>query len=335
MNEEPTIGPLLACAIGDATGAGFEYAAPAFVKKHNNLKGYVQHQKWESIKPGDYTDDTQMALALCEHLLDDAPMTPGALASRFVEAFHRDPRTGYAGSFYTFLLKTETGEAFLDGIQPHSNKSGGAMRAFPIGFLSDAGEVRDFAMFQASLTHATFDGMRAAAVAALAFHHRYHRVGSKDDLIPYITKMIGIDFSEPWEGKVGGHGLHIVHAALTAFVYGSSTLDVLHKCVAYTGDVDTVAAIAMPWAAVCDETDTTMNDALYSGLEDGTYGRTYIEDIDQQLKAKFPPAYKRKADLDAVRQAKRDAKAAKPPAPAVAVADDDEMDLNALLFGDD
>jgi len=333
MTDELVIGPLLACAIGDSYGAGFEYAPPKLVAANNNLSGYIQHHKWKAIKPGDYTDDTQMALALCEHLLEDAPMTPGALASRFVEAFHRDKRTGYAGGFYKFLLKTETGEAFLDGIQPNSNKSGGAMRAFPLGYLPDWQEVRDFAMFQASLTHATFDGMRAAAAAALMFHYAYHRVGPKDDLINWVSGKVGYNFRLPWDGKVGGAGLHIVHAAMTAYVHGDSLMDVLHKSIAYTGDVDTVAAISMPTAAVCPETTMTMSQPLYDGLEDDAYGRTHLEEIDREMKHKFPPAYKRKADLEAARQAKRAAKAA---APKPESQDESEnMTLDDILFWDD
>lgn len=43
---------LLELAIGDAYGAGFEYADPDFVAAHNTLLGYVQHPRHRGILPG-------------------------------------------------------------------------------------------------------------------------------------------------------------------------------------------------------------------------------------------------------------------------------------------
>lgn len=49
---------LLEMGIGDAYGAGREYADPKDVAANNDGKSYVQHQKWEELAPGRYTDDT-------------------------------------------------------------------------------------------------------------------------------------------------------------------------------------------------------------------------------------------------------------------------------------
>jgi ADP-ribosyl-[dinitrogen reductase] hydrolase len=86
---------LIELAIGDAYGAGFEYVDPATVRRHNTLRGYVQHPR-HRIRPGAYTDDTQMSLAIAETLTCGADRTPPVLAQAFVTAFHRDPRDGYA-----------------------------------------------------------------------------------------------------------------------------------------------------------------------------------------------------------------------------------------------
>ena len=282
-----TIGPLLACAIGDAFGAGFEYADPTFVQAHNDLSGYMQHPKWK-IPPGSYTDDTQMALGVAEHLLSGHPWTPLRLATRWVRGFHRDQRAGYAGHFYALLQTTRSGAMFLRDIEPHSAKSGGAMRAFPVGFLPDASEVRDKAMFQASLTHATLDGMVAAAAAALMFHHRYYRLGAQSTLAPFLSGLLPGDWHTPWQGPVGAPGLEAVKAALTALQNYGSLSDILRACVAFTGDVDTVAAIAMPTAAVCDETRQDMPQVLIDGLENGLFGRDYLRLTDEKLERKFP-----------------------------------------------
>jgi len=301
---------MLACALGDSYGAGFEFAPSARVREHNDLTTYIQHQKWAELKPGHYTDDTQMALAIAEHMLTNDVWSVPALATRFVVGFHRDPRAGYAGHFYDFLKKTDTGGAFVDNIRPHSDKSGGAMRAFPLGFLSATREVRDLAMFQASLTHATHDGMMAAAAAALMFHHRYHRIGDKFALPDFLSDMTGCRFTGKWKGKVSSSGLDCVKAALAALIDNDSMGDVLKACVAFTGDVDTVAAIAMPSAAVCNDTADWFPQWLVDRLENGTYGREFIRSMDEKLLAKYPTRFKTKEELDAKRQEKQQAKAA-------------------------
>ncbi|QBD80454.1 ADP-ribosylglycohydrolase family protein [Ktedonosporobacter rubrisoli] len=50
---------LLELAIGDAYGAGFEYVDPEMIRRQNNLSHYVKHPR-HAIRPGCYTDDTQM-----------------------------------------------------------------------------------------------------------------------------------------------------------------------------------------------------------------------------------------------------------------------------------
>jgi ADP-ribosylglycohydrolase len=139
---------LLELAVGDAYGAGFEYADRDFVAAHNDLSGYVRHPR-HGIIPGHYTDDTQMSLAVAEAILSDQPWTPQMLADRFVGAFKRDPREGYAQGFYDFLRRVESGAQFLAEIRPDSDKSGAAMRAAPIGVYPTVAEVIERATVQA------------------------------------------------------------------------------------------------------------------------------------------------------------------------------------------
>lgn len=115
---------LLELAVGDAYGAGFEYADPDFIARHNDLCAYQKHPH-HAILPGAYTDDTQMSIAVAEAIADDLPWTPETLAGKFVEAFKRDPRVGYASRFYDFLRRVETGAQFLAEMVPASDRSGG------------------------------------------------------------------------------------------------------------------------------------------------------------------------------------------------------------------
>ena len=79
---------LLELAVGDAYGAGFEYADRAIIQGHNDLSRYIKHQRHD-IVPGCYTDDTQMSLAIAEAIVSGEPWTPLNLVNRFVAAFKR------------------------------------------------------------------------------------------------------------------------------------------------------------------------------------------------------------------------------------------------------
>jgi ADP-ribosyl-[dinitrogen reductase] hydrolase len=64
---------------------------------------------------------------------------------------------------------------------------------------------------------------------------------------------------------------------------------VLKNSIAFTGDVDTVATIAMAAASVSSRicANEDLPPWLVDGLENGQYGRDYLIDLDKQLDAKY------------------------------------------------
>jgi len=275
---------LLEMAVGDAYGAGFEYAASEFVVANNTGAAYVEHPSHEGIVPGRYTDDTQMGLAIAEAIVSGEAWTPENLAQRFVDVFHRDPRVGYAHGFYHFLQKTRSGAAFLADMQPYSDKSGAAMRAAPVGIFPTVTEVLERSTIQARLTHDTPDGIAAANAAALLAHYFLYAVGSKADVARFLDRHVpGYGWSEPWIGKVRSKGWMSVRAAVTAVAVSGTMRDLLRHCIAFQGDVDTVATIALAAGAHSTEIVQDLPEALVGGLENGAYGRDYIVGLDRQL----------------------------------------------------
>lgn len=275
---------LLRIAVGDAYGAGFEYTDPAFVAQHNTLAGYVAHPR-HKIGSGRYTDDTQMSIAVAETLLLGG-LTARHFADAFVGAFKRDPREGYAGGFYKFLCSVANGEDFIQRIVPKSDKSGAAMRAVPLGVLPTVERVREVCTVQAKLTHDTADGIAAAVAASLAAHYFLYGLGTKADLGTFLDREVpGRKWSEPFKGKVGEKGWESVQAALTALAAHDSMSAILQACVAFTGDVDTVAAVALGVAALCPEVKQDLPQVLVDGLENGAYGRDYLVELNARLLA--------------------------------------------------
>ncbi|TCO48867.1 ADP-ribosylglycohydrolase family protein [Actinocrispum wychmicini] len=274
---------LVELAIGDAYGAGFEYAPADFVAAHNALTGYVQHPT-HNIAPGAYTDDTQMTLAIAELLAAGTPWTAAALADKFVEVFQRDRRQGYASAFYLFLCDVSSGEEFLHRIRPDSDKSGSAMRAGPLGVLPTVADVLHYADVQARVTHNTPDGIEAAQAAALAVHYCRFAEGPVAEVGAWVDRQLGTSrWASPWHGKVGSKGWMSVRAALTALASSTSLSEILRTSVAFTGDVDTVATIALAAASQSAEITQDLPAVLDNDLENGPYGRDYLLELEKRI----------------------------------------------------
>jgi len=273
---------LIEIAIGDAYGAGFEYVDDEMIRARNDLTGYVRHPRWLG-RPGAYTDDTQMSLAIAEAMLSGEEWTPEYLAGMFVGAFKRDPRQGYSRLTYQFLLGVVDGPDFVRRFNPASERSGAAMRAGPIGLYPTVTDVLERARQQATLTHNTPAGIRAAQAAALMVHHGYHRLGPKRDLDAFLMAYVPSRWLTPWQGKVGPLGEDSVAAALAALRTCDRMSDLLRTCVALGGDVDTVAAIACAAGSVCEEIEQDLPAHLHDGLERGPHGYDYLQRLDAQL----------------------------------------------------
>lgn len=280
---------LLETAIGDAYGFGFEYANENLPL--NTLERYVKHPVL-ALAPGKYTDDTQMTLAVAEWLLSEKnPPTFSTyeMTKKFYETFNRDRRVGYSKQFQALLDEVKDGDELFLKIRSDSDKSGGAMRAGPCGVLSSPQEVIYFASLQASVTHNTIDGRAAAAAAALMTHYFLYDLGPKAEVGEYLNEWLPSrtatdrDWDEPWSGEVKAKGWMAVRAALTAIKQHSSLAAILKASVAFSGDVDTVGAIAMSAASCSKEVEKDLPAVLYDGLEDGQYGKKYLAQLDVRL----------------------------------------------------
>ena len=280
---------LIESAIGDSYGGGFEYVSNEIVAKFNNALEYRQHPNHTKITPGKYTDDTQMALAIAEAIFDNDPWETESLAQRFVDVFKRDERTGYSSRLYHILKTVNNGSEFLQSIKADSDRSGAAMRAPPIGLFKNTKEVIERAKIQAIVTHNSPLGISAAVASALMTHFFARGLGNKSDLGFFLEFYAedNLAWDRPYKGQVGEKGWMSVMAAVTAIKETHSMADLLKKCVAFTGDVDTVAAIALAAASFSSEVEQNIPQNLYDNLENGTYGREYIEALDNQLLDKF------------------------------------------------
>lgn len=276
---------LLELCLGDAYGVPYEYAPEEFVREYNDGKTYQQRGRRQV---GRYSDDGQMSLAIAEHIISDEPWDKARLADRFVEVFKRDERVGYARNFYHLLKSVKDGKELLERLKPTSEKSGGAMRAPMIGIYANIDDVMERAAIQASITHDTKAGIEAAQASALAFHYFAHRLGAKADLGKFLDETLKTKgWNTAYVGAVGSFGWMSVRAAVTAVMKSSTLTEVLKNSIAFTGDVDTVAAVAMAAASECLEIDYLLDSRLINGLEAGKYGWDYLFDLDCKMGRKL------------------------------------------------
>jgi len=157
------------------------------------------------------------------------------------------------------------------------------MRATPIGVLPNLETVCRKARIQAKITHDTENGLAAAVGAALLSHYALYHLGPVSETAQFLQKYLPDKLRIPWEGKVGSQGLVAVSAAVTAFVDNTRLSGLLRDCIDFTGDVDTVATIAMAAASCSPEYKNDLPERLYRDLENGPYGAEYLESLDYSL----------------------------------------------------
>ena len=283
---------LLFIAIGDAVAAATEYVKPhehpKLIESALRLDGYYQHPTHLDLKPGMYTDDTQMSIAVAEVLIPGRMPTPLDFADAFTRVFHRDPRDGYARGFQAFLESHKTGIAFMRDIRPDSIKNGACMRAVPIGVLPSIDTVLSIAKTQAETTHDTPIGILSAQAVALMSHFALYRDDPFDRLqdfleihLPHSTLLHRMQIHKRWRGPVKNPATNTIHAVFDLLTHCSTLSEVLRGAIQFGGDTDSVAAIALGIASCRMPND--LPQVLFDQLENGPFGRDYLKTLGKQL----------------------------------------------------
>lgn len=278
---------IIEAAIGDAYGAGFEFRDLNFISKNNNLKKYFHHGLYTEIYK-QYTDDTQMAIAIAELLLEDEDWTPEKVGDKFVEVFHRDKRRGYSGRVYNALSESRNGKEFLKNINNESSGNGAAMRAYTLGYIKDLDKLKDLVTIQAKTTHNTHEGITGALRIALAVHY-YIYVYEKLDisLIQFINRTIGEIGNYQITSPIDMHSFPTTNAVIPLVSEARSLSECLLKGISYGGDTDTVAELSMAILSVKKDCTNDLPDFLMDQIENGKYGRDYLISLDEKLRIKF------------------------------------------------
>jgi ADP-ribosyl-[dinitrogen reductase] hydrolase len=277
---------ILEAAIGDAYGAGFEFRELDFIIKNNSLTEYHKHGLYTEIYKR-YTDDTQMAIAISELLLEEENWNEIKVANKFVEVFHRDKRRGYSNRVYDALDASRNGKDFIKIINNGSNGNGSAMRAYSIGHLKNIEQLLEFCEIQAKTSHNTIEGISCAKRVALAVHYFKYNLDKQSTLIEFINETLKEKEVYKITSPIDMHGYPTTQSVIKIVSEATSMRQCLKKSIDYGGDTDTVAALCMAILSQKEGCDKLLPTFLYEELENDKYGKNFLIKLDSELNNKF------------------------------------------------
>jgi ADP-ribosylglycohydrolase len=298
-------GCLLGLAIGDALGAAVEFQMPGTFEPVTDYRAGGPH----GLNPGEWTDDSSMALALADSIAD-VGWDLDDQAERYV-AWWRTGKYSSNGRVFDIGITTsaalmrfvETGNARESGARDErSSGNGSIMRLAPVPIayhrcFPDQLAMLDERAAESSLpTHASPQCLSSCRYFALLMAGLIHGLDRDEVLSPDWEPLQQLRTLEPLHDEVGevsrgsfrerqppeisgsGYVVRSLEAALWAFHDAADFRDAVLKAVNLGDDADTTGAVCGQLAgAYWGESD--IPDAWIAGLAE----RSMIEDILQNL----------------------------------------------------
>ena len=255
--RDRAIGSLLGLAVGDALGTTLEFTARDNRPRVTGIEGGGPFQ----LKPGQWTDDTSMALALADSLLRCDGLDEHDLMTRFVSWWKHGSysSTGQCFDIGTtvrgaLLRLQEQGNPVAGSIDPMSAGNGSLMRLSPVSirYWDDGERRRDAAARQSRTTHGAPEAVDACVsfgdmlAEAIAGEPKGEVLRARSGCWSGAIRPI---LAGSWRGKPrsmiasSGYVAHSLEAAVCSVGRTSSFADAVLLAANLGGDADTVAAI--------------------------------------------------------------------------------------------
>lgn len=259
-------GALLGLAVGDAVGTTLEFKAPGSFTPLTDMVGGGPF----GLNPGEWTDDTSMALCLAESLLETQGFDPVDQLKRYVR-WYREGHLSSTGRCFDIgitvreaLEKFErTGEPYCGSTDPNKAGNGSLMRLAPVPMLyAFRGEEAMIRSGESSRTthQATsavdscryYGGLIAGALAGAGkeelLGELYSPVVGYFERAPLCAEVAAIasgsfKHRQPPAIRGSGYVIHALEAALWAFHHSSSFEEGCLMAANLGEDADTTGAI--------------------------------------------------------------------------------------------
>jgi ADP-ribosyl-[dinitrogen reductase] hydrolase len=256
--RDRALGALIGLAVGDAVGTTLEFKSRDSYPRLTDMVGGGPF----SLKPGQWTDDTSMALALADSLIEDGDLDPNDLMRRFV-AWRDDGEYSCTGRCFDIGITVSSalsrfqrsGDPMAGSTDPDTAGNGSLMRLAPVALRHwrDRDKLRDVAARQSQTTHGAAEAVSACVGYAEILAGAIEGLPRSDVLSPragpYAGKICGI-LKGGWRGKrredvaSSGYVAHSLDAALWSVGRTADYRSAVLTAANLGGDADTTAAIA-------------------------------------------------------------------------------------------
>ncbi len=260
-------GSMLGLAVGDAVGAAVEFMLPGTFEPVSGMRGGGPHQ----LRPGQWTDDTSMALCLAASLIEKREFDPKDQMERYLRWNTKGylSSTGYCfdiGNTTSYSLGRfeRTGEPYSGPTAPHTASNGSLMRLAPIPLVfvlnpaaaisraadssrttHGAVEAVDACRYMAGLIVGALRGAKKEDLLSPMFEPRSTGLWKREPLTPAIAAVASGSFKTKSPPAIRGTG-HVVKS-LEAALWALHVTDSFEAgCLASANlgeDADTTAAI--------------------------------------------------------------------------------------------
>jgi poly(ADP-ribose) glycohydrolase ARH3 len=306
IRQDKFRGAILGCFLGDAFGSGFEGMNPDRVGFHMG--------KLSKTFSRNYTDDTDMTLALTESINESGRIDPEDIAKHF--SLSCDLTRGYA------IGTIKAVQALRAGLKWHqvarivfekgSFGNGAAMRVSPVGLFyhHDLDSLQEAAIKQSNVTHVhplgQWGAVMQAAAIGLAVIQNSKEPFKKEEVIVHLREVL-------WDGPIEymralnkieemlaegkklqarevvqslGNGVEaqfsVPSACCIALNYSPDFCDAIQAAISLGGDTDTIAGMvgAIVGAHVGEK---GLPGEWIEQLENGPRGRSFARRLAEKL----------------------------------------------------
>lgn len=248
-------GALLGLAVGDALGTTLEFTRRDTLPHHTEMTGGGPF----NLAPGQWTDDTSMALALADSLITCRGFDPHDLMTRFVR-WRKEGAYSCTGACFDIGITTQQalarfirgGGPFAGSTDPDDAGNGSLMRLAPVALFAvhDANQADQLARDQSQVTHAAPQAVEACTYFVQLLREA---ILGKPDVLrprtwsgdPAITAIAAGSWRQKTRDEIrsSGYVVDTLEAALWSVGTTSSFEEALIRAVNLGRDADTVGAV--------------------------------------------------------------------------------------------
>ncbi|MFB3301874.1 ADP-ribosylglycohydrolase family protein [Pseudomonas sp. AMR01] len=251
-------GSLLGLACGDAVGTTVEFKPRGTFEPVTDMVGAGPFH----LKPGQWTDDTSMALCLAESLLNKKGCDAADQMTRYLNWW----KWGYLSSTgecfdigmtvrEALAVFQESGNPFAGSTDPYSAGNGSMMRLAPVVlfYFPDREKIRQFTADSSRTTHAALEAIECCLLLAQAIGNALSGA-AKDQVLhfpdststaPKVAAIAHGEYRHKPSAEIRGSGYAVasLEAAFWCFHHTESFEEAVLLATNLGDDADTTAAI--------------------------------------------------------------------------------------------